>query len=167
MAHFARIVDGTVKEVIAFDPDGKFPADWTWVECPADTRQGATYAGKTFTNPELPEPDPAEPAPAFRTQVTRTEFYGLFTAEEEAMGRLMASEEVTPAAFGAADAAEKARLSAVMQLGVMFRRIDALGPTDRIDLANAQVAEGLDLWRGLDLITEDRRAEIAKGVPEG
>ena len=60
---YARVVDGKVKEVIKFDPSGRYPSDYVWVECPDDTQQKATYNGSVFTNPVEPEPVMTEPVP--------------------------------------------------------------------------------------------------------
>jgi hypothetical protein len=107
---------------------------------------------------------PAPPDPVFRKQVSRTEYYGLFTPTEEAMIRLAASEEVTAALVGAADEAEQARLMGIASLAVMLRRTDALGPDDTIDLASAQVIGGLDLLAAAGLLTSERKDEILAGI---
>ncbi|MCZ4273290.1 hypothetical protein [Maritalea porphyrae] len=106
------------------------------------------------------------PEPVLRKKVSRTEYYGLFTPTEEAMIRLAASEEVTPALIGAADEAEKARLMGVASLAVMLRRTDALGPDDTIDLASAQVIGGLDLLAAAGLLAADRKDQILAGIAE-
>jgi hypothetical protein len=107
--------------------------------------------------------DPPAPVPN-RTKVSRTEYYGQFTAPEEAMIRIAASEDVTLAKLAAANAAEKQRLMGVAALQVMLRRTDALAPTDTIDLANAQVKEGLGLLVAMSLLTSARKTAIEAGI---
>ncbi|WP_416369727.1 hypothetical protein [Tritonibacter mobilis] len=113
-----------------------------------------------------PEPGPSnEPnSGQMRTSVTRTEYYGLFTPDEEAMIRIAASEQVTSDKLNAADAAEKARLMGVAKLAVMLQRIDALAPTGNVDLGNPQIQAGLDLLVAAGLLTPERKAEIQQGV---
>ncbi|EEE46676.1 hypothetical protein [Roseibium alexandrii] len=77
---FARIASGIAVEVISWDPSGRYPADWVWVECPENTVQGAAYDGNTFTNP--PEPVVAEPETESRREVSPVEFKMLFTSAE-------------------------------------------------------------------------------------
>lgn len=106
-----------------------------------------------------------KPAPVpNRTKVNRTEYYGLFTALEEAMIRIAASEEVTLAKLGAANTAEKQRLMTVAALQVMLRRADAILPTDNLELAHPQVQEGLGLLVAMGLLTSARKTEIEAGV---
>lgn len=109
---------------------------------------------------------PAPPEPVFRKQVSRTEYYGLFTPTEEAMIRLAASEEVTPALVAAADSTEQARLMGVASLAVMLRRTDALGSGDTIDLAAVQVIDGLNLLVSAGLLTAERKDQILAGIAE-
>ena len=62
MQKYARIVSGTVVEVIDWDPAGRYAPEWVWTPCPEATRVGATYDGQSFTNPvEDPGADPGEP----------------------------------------------------------------------------------------------------------
>ncbi|WP_395175821.1 hypothetical protein [Roseibium alexandrii] len=77
---FARIASGIAVEVISWDPSGRYPSEWTWVECPENTVQGAAYDGNTFTNP--PEPVVGEPEMESRSEVSPVEFKMLFTSAE-------------------------------------------------------------------------------------
>lgn len=131
-----------------------------FIQVPAAAVQHSTKNGATWTHPAPASPVP----PARRTLVTRTEYYGLFTPPEEAMIRIVAREEVTPALLAAADAAEKQRLMAVASLQVMLSRTDALPAANTIDLANHQVGQGLDLLVTMNLLTAARRAEIVLGI---
>ena len=170
---WARIINNagieTVAEIIAWNPKG-LPDDIRAEFVPATA--GMVYRAEkrngVWVAPPAPEPAPEpEPAPvirARRTKVNRTEYYGLFTAPEEAMIRIAAGEDVTVAKLGAANAAEKQRLMAIASLSVMLRRTDALGPTDTIDLANTQVIEGLGLLVAMGLLTSARKSEIETGV---
>ena len=97
MVTFARIINpetrepsltGIVAEVITWDPEGRYPPEWVWTECPGGTRQFAEYDGHTFVNPPEPEP-PAPPAPTYPT-LTRKQLrngllsIGVTSAEVEA-----------------------------------------------------------------------------------
>jgi hypothetical protein len=99
-----------------------------------------------------------------RKVVTRTEYYGMFTATEEALIRLAATEEVTPAAVAAANASEKNRLMSVASLAVMLNRTDAIGAHNTIDLANPQTQAGLGLLVAMNLLTQARKEEIELGI---
>jgi hypothetical protein len=171
---FARIIiqDGieAVAEVVDFTP-ARFGPEIAALFVPATA--GMVYRARKINGvwvappePEpQPEPEPAAPAPApNRTKVSRTEYYGQFTAPEEAMIRIAAGEDVTVAKLGAANAAEKQRLMAVAALQVMLRRTDALAPTDTIELASSQVKEGLGLLVAMSLLTNARKTEIEAGI---
>ena len=173
MSTFARIIiqDGieTVAEVVDFSP-ARFGPEIAALFVPATTgmvyraeKRNGVWVAPPEPEPQ-PEPEPAPVIPARRTKVNRTEYYGLFTAPEEAMIRIAAGEDVTVAKLGAANAAEKQRLMAVASLSVMLRRTDALGPTDTIDLTNTQVIEGLGLLVAMGLLTSARKSEIETGV---
>ncbi|MBB4145822.1 hypothetical protein [Rhizobium rhizoryzae] len=78
---FARIINaetrqpaliGMVAEVIEWDPEGRYPPDWIWVECPPDTRQFAEYDGTAFVNPPTPDTPPViDPSTPFFPTLTR------------------------------------------------------------------------------------------------
>ena len=171
---WARIIDQagveTVAEVVDFDP-ARFGPEIAAMFVPAAA--GMVYRaekrnGVWVAPPEpepIPEPEPAPVVPARRTKVNRTEYYGLFTAVEEAMIRIAASEAVTLAKLDAANTAEKQRLMAVAALQVMLRRADAILPTDNLELAHPQVQEGLGLLVAMGLLTSARKTEIETGVP--
>lgn len=128
----------------------------------ASEAEATAFAESVAGNPlyMLPKPAPA----ALRTAVSRTEYYGQFSAMEEAMIRIAGSEEVTSAKLAAANTAEKQRLMGVAALQVMLRRTDALAPIDMIDLASPQVQQGLGLLVQMGLITAGRKTEIEQGV---
>jgi hypothetical protein len=63
MSNFARIVDGSVTEVVGHDPAGRYPDDWVWEPCPADTQAGATWDGTDFSNPAPAIAAPVDPVP--------------------------------------------------------------------------------------------------------
>jgi hypothetical protein len=63
MSNFARIDDGSVIEVIQWDPAGRYPEDWQWEPCPVETKVNSIWDGKDFTNPVkvervVPTPEP-------------------------------------------------------------------------------------------------------------
>ena len=132
----------------------------------ATTRFAREGADWTYITEWTDAPEVAERPTVMRQQVSRTEYYGLFTPAEEAAIRVAASEPVTPALLSVADDAESARLMGVASLAVMLRRIDQLGPDDRVDLTNPQVIAGLDLAVTAQRITAARRDEILLGVAE-
>jgi hypothetical protein len=169
---FARIIiqDGieAVAEVVDFTP-ARFGPEIAALFVPATA--GMVYRAQKINDvwvaPPEPEPapEPVAPSPApNRTKVSRTEYYGQFTAPEEAMIRIAASEDVTLAKLGAAAPAERQRLMGVAALQVMLRRTDALGPTDTIELASSQVKEGLGLLVAMSLLTSARKTEIEAGI---
>ena len=171
---WARIIDQagveTVAEIVDFDPAERFTPEIAAMFVPATA--GMVYRAEKRNGAWVapPEPDPApEPAPgpvepARRTKVNRTEYYGLFMAIEEAMIRIAASEEITPAKLASANNAEKQRLMGIAALQVMLRRTDALSPTDTLELTNPQVQEGLGLLVTMGLLTAERKAAIEAGV---
>lgn len=129
----------------------------------ASDEEAEAFARSIAGDPRYMVPKPA-PQPN-RTALTRTEYYGQFTAIEEAMIRIAADEPVTATAVQAATGAEKQRLIGVAALKVMLRRIDALAPSDRVDVADPQVQQGLGLLVSLGLMTQERVAEIMQGIP--
>ena len=99
MVVFARITNpetrlpaltGIVAEVIQWDPEGRYPPDWYWVECPEGTRQFAEYDGHTFINPPEPEAPIIDPPAPFFPTLTRKQLrngllsIGVTSAEVEA-----------------------------------------------------------------------------------
>ena len=62
---------GLVAEVIEWEPEGRYPPEWVWVECPSDTRQFAVFDGETFVNPPEPEPPVYVPPPPVFPKLTR------------------------------------------------------------------------------------------------
>lgn len=64
MSKWARVENNEVKEIITFDPNGRFPEDWVWIPCSDEVTDHWTYDGSTFhpyptpidvPTPELPE----------------------------------------------------------------------------------------------------------------
>lgn len=69
MKTWARLDGNVVVETFNYptNPKPLFDPSWTWVECPADTKQHAVLNGDVFENPEEPEPvDPPTPIEAAR-----------------------------------------------------------------------------------------------------
>lgn len=66
MAKWARIEAGVVREVIDFDPAGRFGPPLVFVRAPNGVREGQLYdaATRTFTDP----PPPPAPAPHVTVQ---------------------------------------------------------------------------------------------------
>lgn len=55
MAKWARIEGGVVREVIDFDPAGRFGPPLVFVPAPDDVVEGKLYDGQAFSNPPAPE----------------------------------------------------------------------------------------------------------------
>lgn len=60
---WARIEDGAVREVITFDPAGRFHESLVWVECPGETAVGDRFDGQGFSKPVPPPPLPLVVSP--------------------------------------------------------------------------------------------------------
>jgi len=56
---WARIQDGVAREIINFDPLGRFHPSLTWVKCDETVKERMLYDGKQF----LPEPPVEKPVP--------------------------------------------------------------------------------------------------------
>ncbi|MBC6714800.1 hypothetical protein H9Q09_01195 [Aurantimonas sp. DM33-3] len=151
---YARIVDGVAVEVIAWSPEGRYPAEWTWAEAPEGTQQGATYDGEAFTNPS---PAPVDPAPApRRLKLTPSEFRNAFSAFEE-----VAIVEFSTGS-DPSDTAETTTLRKVV--GVFFDRLKDPHLTT-VDLEDPRNLAGLDILVSQGILTVERRATIASGLP--
>jgi hypothetical protein len=165
---FARIENGAVAEIIDFNPAGLYPPEFVWVECPADTEQGSTFDPATgvFT----PDPtrsvvsagdgqpaEPAEPpAPPRRLKLTPAEFRNSFSA----------FEEVAVVDFAATVDAEDSAYIATLRkvVGVFFDRLKDPHLTT-VDLEDPRNLLGLDLLVGVEILTGERREQIAAGLP--
>ena len=163
---FARIVDGRAFEIVPFDPAGRFPEDWTWASCPADTQQGATYNAKTgkFTNPAAPPPpEPAPPPePVYRTLMSPIRFKAQFALSEQIAIKI-ARAYVAPDPANAKDA----KLTLKLGLDILFDNLaDLVAMGKDIDVADASVIAGLGLLETATLIGKGRAAEIGKGLIE-
>ncbi|WP_019998709.1 hypothetical protein [Aureimonas ureilytica] len=168
--HFARLVGDVVFETIPFDPTGLFPSEFEWVECPADTPQGARYdrKAKTFTPDETresvvevggatpPSVDPPAPEPAFRLKLTPSEFRNAFSAFEEVA--IVEYSEARP------DGEDPAATTLRKVVGVFFDRVRDRHLTE-VDLGDERNLGGLDLLVSVGILTTDRRAAIARGLP--
>ncbi len=53
MSNFARIENGSVIEVIQWNPVGRYPDECQWESCQVDTKVNATWDGKEYTNPAV------------------------------------------------------------------------------------------------------------------
>lgn len=149
----ARIVDGKVKEVISFDPAGRFPDEWEWVACNDDIVQGASYDGSNFTNPVAP--DVVEPEiVTHRTLVSRVEFKSLFTIAER-VGIRKARE------FSGSN---EAQITVKYTLDEFYDVLDDPQLTV-IDLQAQSIAEGLEALKAANFITAERKDQIALGIP--
>lgn len=161
MTNYAFVSAGYVQEVTQTPETSPTPtADF--VEAPDAVAVGWTRDGDG--NWFAPDGRPLAEA-GFRKKVSQVAYFGLFTPEEEAEINLIASQEVTKAQVDAADAATKPQLKAVLYLQAMLGRINKLGPHDLIEMDDDQVLAGLGLLVQMNLITAERRAEIARGVP--
>ncbi|WP_158874005.1 hypothetical protein [Antarcticirhabdus aurantiaca] len=159
MKLWARIENDRVAETFEHptDPTPLFVPDWTWIEAPEGTRQGATYDGSTFANPEPVTPDePPAPEPARRLNLTPAEFRNSFSAFEE-----VAIVDFAAGAEAETDAQAKTIRRVV---GVFFDRLKD-PHLQTVDLADPRNLAGLDLLVGAGILTAERRETIAKGLP--
>lgn len=54
---WARLENNVAVEVTSTDPEGRYHASLTWVECPLYVSQGYTYSDGMFLPPEKKEYD--------------------------------------------------------------------------------------------------------------
>lgn len=54
---WARIENNIVREVIDFDPEGKFHPSLIWVECSNDIKEGSSFVDGVFTAPSTTLPE--------------------------------------------------------------------------------------------------------------
>lgn len=149
---YARIVDGKVKEIISFDPTGRYPEEWDWVECGDDIVQGASYDGSDFANPVAPElPDEEQ---TYRTKITRVEFKSLFTIAERV--GIRKAREYT--------GSDETQVTVKYTLDEFYDVLDDPQLTV-IDLQAQSIAEGLEALQAANFITAERKDQIALGVP--
>lgn len=147
---YARIVDGVAVEIITWNPEGRYPDDFVWVECPDDTVAGATYDGSEFTNPVEPEPtEPSEPAPQYRTVLSPGEFKRQFNLEERIV--------IDVARLGG-DTQEATTLK--IALDIFYSDIEG---SESINVNDADVQQGLQFMVDKSFITPERKAVILKG----
>ena len=154
---WARIIDQsgveTVAEVVVVDPATIFTPAVAAMFVPA-TGAMVYRAEKRNGVWVAPPPDdpvsvvPVEPvAPVKRTLVSPVEYFGLFTPLEE--------HAIRKASDGETDASKT--------LAIFLRRLDHPSLAS-VDLASAQVQQGLGMLVQMGLITAGRKAEIEQGV---
>lgn len=157
---YARLVDDKVVEIVRFDPESRFPADWVWVECPENIIQGADYdASKPvkdrFTNPVTVESVDGEDTsqPTHRTTVTRVEFKNLFP--------IAVRVAIRQARHYTGDNPD-----ALMLKYTLDEAYDVLDDPQltEVHLDSHPMQEFLNAVVGAGLMTQDQRDTIAKGV---
>lgn len=156
---YARIVDNTVVETIEWNPEGRYPEDWVWVECPDNVAQHWIYDGENFAPPEgvTPNPDP-EPAPEpevpKRFLVSPIEFKMAFTSTERLTIKALRGYE--------GDDAQSNQIKDVLD-----DWFDILNDA-RLDTVNLQLPgtiEGLEFLVMINVLTDERKDEILAGLP--
>ncbi len=159
MKLWARIENGRVAETFTWgeNPQALFDPEWTWIEAPEGTRQGAKYDG-SFANPDEPE-EPSVP-PAAETERR------LFLTPAEFRNSFSAFEEVAIVDFAAGAEAETDPQTKTIRrvVGVFFDRLKD-PHLSTVDLADPRNLAGLDLLVGAGILTAVRRETIAKGLP--
>jgi hypothetical protein len=154
MTRFARIVDGAAVEIIEWSPEGRYPEDWVWVECPPETVQGSTFEDGEWDHPTPPSTvEPAPPAPARILQVSPPTFLLLFKSPERIAIRAARN-------YSGADAGAN-MVKAV--LDDWFSIIDD-PRLQYVDLALPATQQGIDFLVTAGLLTAPRAAEIKLGV---
>lgn len=154
MTRFARIVDDQVVEIIDWSPEGRYPEDWLWVECPPETVQGSTFQDGKWDHPTPPAPvEPQPPAPARILQVSPPTFLLLFTSQERIGIRAARN-------YSGADANPN-MVKAV--LDDWFAIIDD-PRLQYVDLTLPATQQGIDFLVTVGLLTAPRAEEIKLGV---
>jgi hypothetical protein len=146
MINFARIDNGSVIEVIQWDPVGRYPDDWQWEPCPPDTEVNATWDGTGFTNPSVAEVAAPDPAPAPLV-------YPRFIALVRQAGGLTADVALS-IVNGTHPSAEVLFLRALL--------LEATGPLERDD---PLIQGGLDMLVSESVITQSGRDTIIAAWP--
>ncbi len=150
---WARIVDNVAIEVIDQDPADVFLPDIAelFSSVPDAVQTNWVLTGETWGAPVFEpgeEETPPEPtAPVKRTVVSPVEYFSLFSPLEEFAIRSAAEGTTDPAKI----------------LAIFLRRLDHPSLT-QVDLASAQVQQGLGLLVQMGLITAERKAEIEQGI---
>jgi len=141
MTNYARIINAVAVDVTE-DPAAHFHADLAaeFVAVPDDVRAGWIKAGDTWAAP--PAPPVVEPAQQYLLTPSRPQFLLLFTSAERVAIR------------ASTDPVVKDFLAIVEDPALQW-----------IDLSLASVLEGLAYLVTAGLLTEARRAIIAKGWP--
>ena len=153
---FALISGGVVVNVADMSED--FARSLTGfdavVEADADAVPGWVYKGGKLSPP--PTDEPSAPDPTYRLKLTPSEFRNAFSAFEEVKIVEFAAGE------SEGDNAERRTLRKVV--GVFFDRLKDQHLTT-VDLADARNLAGLDILVSVGILTPDRRAAIAQGLP--
>lgn len=143
MTKYARIIDGLAAEIINFDPDGRYPDHFEWVECPDDTKPNATYVGGVFANPVTDTVEKNEPEVVKEKVLNPVAFMGLFTLEERVKMRAFA------------EGTEASNLI----VRELLRVLDHPALVS-INVFAPDVQAGLSLFVSTGLLTEERKTEI-------
>jgi hypothetical protein len=162
MAKFARMTEADdngqrrVIDLIEGDPAELFHPDIAaeFIEVPAETSRRSTKNGQTWTHSEEPTFLVAEPQ--YRTRVSRVEFKMLFTIDEQVAIRMAR----------AYDGADEPSKLLKFTLDALYDVLDDPQLTE-LDIEAAMVVGGLSGLAQAGLLTEERRASIALGIPAG
>lgn len=171
---WGRIQDGWVFETTTDDPEGRFTPDLLWVKLTEGAGLGWLYADGTFQAPpalveeEVHDGPPADippvvPVPAYRTRVSVARFKAMFGLEAQI--KIQLARAYVPADPARPDVA---KATVMAGLDVLFGALDDLLRSqveEPVDIADPDVAAGIDWIAGLGFITAAHAATIKRGVP--
>lgn len=153
----ARIVDDVAVEIVPWNPEGRYPAEWVWEEVSNEVEQGATRESGEWVSPLRPPP-----TPEYDPRHQRAEWDGenwTIVDAPEAMGALKA--EALEAAMAYGNAITSGEIS-------QWAGVEPLSWTQQKDEAKTVRAGGtLDEDAVLPGLAEDKGvtlAEYADGV---
>ena len=163
---YGRVINGEAVDVTNVDPAALFHPEIAsqFVQLPDEVRNGWTHVDGEWAAPELPEPgEPSEappvppaPEPARRLSLTPAEFRNSFSAFEEVA--------INDFAEGAADEVDPQTKTIRKVVGVFFDRVRDPHLTT-VDLGDPRNLAGLGLLVDVGILTPERRAVIATGLP--
>ena len=132
---WALIQAGFVVELTDIDPTDRFHPDFLWVDADGDVMIGDAYVDGAIVRPE-PKPE------LMRTRFSVREFVRRFTMEEQLAVR---QTQLTD-----------------MEVGLVY---DDFNRAEFIDIEDADVVAGIDLYIGKGLLAASRRGELLAPEP--
>ncbi len=155
MKKFVRVVNGVVADVTD-DPQNKFHPDIAseFIEAPDDVEVGWIFTLNEEGDEELATPKIVDATHNFRLRVSRPEFKMLFTGTERVAVKQMRLGDIN---------GENTIVK--MMLDDFFDLIED-DKLSAIEVDHPQVQDGLAYLVSIGILTEERKTEISKGIPE-